>query len=119
MRHYLLYKFELSARTHAAFLTNQIQGLFQYGSGDARAHWASQTKESVQIHQTLLESAYATVFVAWEGGGRDMPQEPVEKTLEETNLLYYIAKNSHWTKFHLQPNYMYYQGSPQDNLSSG
>ena len=35
MRHYLLYKFESSAHTHAAFLTNEIKGLFQYGSGGA------------------------------------------------------------------------------------
>ena len=32
---YLQYKFESSARTHVALLTNQIQGLFQYCCGGA------------------------------------------------------------------------------------
>ena len=35
-RHYLRYKFESSAGVHAALLTNQIQGLFQYSSSGAR-----------------------------------------------------------------------------------
>ena len=36
-RHCLLYNFESSARAQAALLTNQIQGLFQYNGGGARA----------------------------------------------------------------------------------
>ena len=48
-----IYKFESSARAQAALLTNQIQGLFQYNGGGARA--LSRPNQE-NVHQTPFPS---------------------------------------------------------------